>query len=194
MSEIIRIVEDMEILINQLKARLEYLIEEESIVDESIVDESIVDESIVDESIVDESIVDERIEPLKKDSVSQEIYITEDKINRMILTSSKILNCTVKNGDKIISNKKKYRSILNDIWVSMPKQKILQTTTFNMKLTNENGLDGYKWCEKLKLSIQGKDSIYSMKEILNMIKVNNYSIKITIQLVTEEIINFKLNI
>ena len=124
----------------------------------------------------------------------KENYITEDELNRSILNSSKILNCTVKNGDKIISNKKKYRSILNDIWVSMPTQKILQTTTFNMKLTNENGLDGYKWCPKLNLSIQNKDSIYSMKEILNMIKVNNYSIKITIQLETEEIINFKLNI
>ena len=83
---------------------------------------------------------------------------------------------------------------LNDIWISMPAQKILQTTTFNMKLTNENGLNGYKWCPKLNLSIQNKDANYTIKEILNMIKVNNYSIKITIQLETNTIIKFKLNI
>jgi len=76
----------------------------------------------------------------------------------------------------------------------MPAQKILQTTTFNMKLTNENGLDGYKWSPKLNLSIQSKDAKYTMKEILNMIKVNNYSIKITIQLETNAIIKFKFNI
>ena len=76
----------------------------------------------------------------------------------------------------------------------MPTQKILQTTTFNMKLTNENGFDGYKWCSKLNLCIQNKDAKYTMREILNMIKVNNYSIKITIQLETNAIIKFKLNI
>jgi hypothetical protein len=124
----------------------------------------------------------------------KESYITEDEFNRTILNSSKILDCIVKNGEDIISNKSKYRSILDDIWVSMPTQKILQTTTFNVKLTNENGLNGYKWCPKLNLSIQGKDAKYTMKEILNMIKVNNYSIKITIQLETNAIINFKLNI
>ena len=124
----------------------------------------------------------------------KESYITEDEFNRTILNSSKILDCIVKNGEDIISNKSKYRSILNDIWISMPAQKILQTTTFNMKLTNENGLNGYKWCPKLNLSIQNKDANYTIKEILNMIKVNNYSIKITIQLETNTIIKFKLNI
>ena len=124
----------------------------------------------------------------------KESYISEDEFNRTILNSSKILNCIVKNGEDIISNEKKYRSILNDIWISMPMQKILQTTTFNMKLTNENKLNGYIWCSKLNLSIQGKDANYTMKEILNMIKVNNYSIKIDIQLETNSIIKFKLNI
>jgi hypothetical protein len=124
----------------------------------------------------------------------KESYISEDEFNRTILNSSKILDCIVKNGEDIISNKTKYRSILDDIWVSMPTQKILQTTTFNMKLTNENGFDGYKLCSKLNLCIQNKDAKYTMREILNMIKVNNYSIKITIQLETNAIIKFKLNI
>ena len=121
-------------------------------------------------------------------------YITEDEFNRTILHSSKILDCIVKNGEDIISNKTKYRSILDDIWLHMPVQKILQTTTFNMKLTNENGLNGYKWCSKFNLSIQNKHAKNTMKEILNMVKVNNYSIKITIQLQTNAIIKFKLNI
>jgi hypothetical protein len=94
---------------------------------------------------------------------------------------------------KFISNKLKYQPILTDIWVSMPTQKIFQTTTFNMKLTNENGLYGYKWCPKLNVSIQYKDANHTMKEIINMIKVNCYSINITIQLETHLIIKFKLN-
>ena len=124
----------------------------------------------------------------------KESYITEDEFNRTILNSSKILDCIVKNGEDIISNKSKYRSILDDIWISMRAQKILQTTTFNMKLTKENGLYGYKWCPRLNLSIQNKDANYTIKEIINMVKVNNYSIQITIKLKTDRIIKFKLNI
>jgi len=124
----------------------------------------------------------------------KENYITEDELNRSILNSSKILNCIVKNGEEIISNKTKYRSILTDIWKSMPTQKILQTTTFNMKLTDEDGIDGYKWSPELKMSIQGKDAKYTMKEILNMIKVNNYSIQISIRLETGQTINYKFNL
>lgn len=123
----------------------------------------------------------------------KENYITEEEFNRTILNSSKITDCIVKNGEEMISNKTKYVSILRDIWKSMPTQKILQTTDFNMKLTEEKGIDGYNWCPELKLSIQYKDAKYTMKEILNMVKVNNYSIKISIRLKTEQIINYKFN-
>jgi len=124
----------------------------------------------------------------------KEIYISEDEFNRIILNSSKVLDCIVKNGEELISNKTKYNSILIDIWKSMPTQKILQTTTFNMKLTNQYGLNGYKWCPELKLSIQNKDSKYTMKEVLNMIKLNNYTILMTIRLATDQIIKYKYNL
>lgn len=123
----------------------------------------------------------------------KEQYITEDELNKTVLNSSKILECIVSNGSETISNKLRYRSILADIWKSMPTQKILQTTDFNMKLTNEYGVNGYKWCQELNLSIQNKDAKFTMKEILNMIKVNNYSIKIHIQIDTNKIIKFRLN-
>ena len=138
------------------------------------------------EKYTQEIIKGELILTLKR--VPSETYITEVEFNRTILNSSKIEECIVKDGEKIISNKLKYMPILNDIWCSMPTQKILQTTTFNMKLTNENGLCGYNWCPKLNLSIQYKDANHTMKEILNMIKVNNYSITITIRLETDLII------
>lgn len=120
----------------------------------------------------------------------KEIYITEEELHKTILTHSIILECIIKKDNNIISNKTKYRAILDDIWKTMPTQKILQTTTFNMKLGNENGVDGYKWCSNLHMSIQSKDAKNSMKEIINMINVNNYSIKMSIKLETGNIINF----
>ena len=54
----------------------------------------------------------------------------------------------------------------------MPTQKILLETTFNFKLSNENGYNGYLWCEDINMSFQNKDAKNTIIEILKMIKVN----------------------
>ena len=73
----------------------------------------------------------------------------------------------------------------------MPTQKILQETTFNFKLSNENGYNGYVWCEDINMSFQNKDAKNTIIEILKMIKVNNYYIDLIIKLQTGKIINYK---
>tara|TARA_Y100000385_G_scaffold137382_1_gene142773 strand:+ start:368 stop:598 length:231 start_codon:yes stop_codon:yes gene_type:complete len=75
----------------------------------------------------------------------------------------------------------------------MPTQKILQTTTYNFKLTNEKRKNGYTWFEDIKMSYQGKDSNGTIKEIINMCNVNGFQIDLTIELETGRIINFKKN-
>lgn len=120
----------------------------------------------------------------------KQTYITENELMDTNLSKSVILKCIVNNGEDNISNKSKYLSILVDIWKSMPTQKILQTTIFNMKLTDELGLNGYKWCKSIHMSIQQKNATHTMREILNMLKVNNYSIKISIKLESGKIIYF----
>lgn len=119
-------------------------------------------------------------------------YITEDELNMLSFSKSSILECIVKKNDEIISKNKKYRSILVDIWKSMPTQKILQTTTFNFKLTNENGKKGYNWVDEIKMSFQGKDSNKTFTEIISMIKLNKMSIEVSIELESKKIINFKI--
>jgi hypothetical protein len=52
-------------------------------------------------------------------------YITEEELSRTLLRKSTITDCIVRNGDEIISEKRKYRSVLDYIWKSMPTQKIL---------------------------------------------------------------------
>ena len=74
----------------------------------------------------------------------------------------------------------------------MPTQKILQTTTFNFKLTNENGENGYNWNDSIRMSFQSKDSMGTLKEIINMVKVNKFTIELSIKLETDRIIHFKI--
>ena len=122
----------------------------------------------------------------------KDVFITEDELYKISLGKSNITSCIVKKGDDIISSSQKYRTILNDIWKTMPTQLILQNTTFNMKLTDEKGLNGYNWDDTIKLSIQSKDSNGTMKEIIKMLKINNYNIVIHIKLEDGAEIKFKI--
>ena len=82
---------------------------------------------------------------------------------------------------------------MQDIWKSMPIQLIIQATTFNFKLTDENGNKGYKWCPQLLMSYEEKDTRDTIIEILKMCNVNNYSIDIKITLSSDQVINFIKN-
>ncbi len=119
-------------------------------------------------------------------------YMTENEFNIMQFTHSTIEECLIKKEDEHISTNTSYRSVLVDIWKSMPTQKILKTTTFNFKLTNENGEKGYKWCNDIHMSFQNKDTTGTLKEIINMVKVNKLTIKLSIKLETGRIVHFKI--
>jgi predicted RecB family nuclease len=119
-----------------------------------------------------------------------EILITsKEELLMEDLTSSIIIECMVKNNDIIITEKTKYRTILIDIWKVMSVQMILQKTTFNFALANINGINGYNWNSELNMSFQSKDANSTMKEILNMIEINNFNIEIKIKLKNGVILN-----
>ena len=119
-------------------------------------------------------------------------YVTENELNTMKITRSKIIECLIKKGDEVISLNKSYRHILIDIWKHMPTQKILQTSNFNFKLKNENGERGYNWCDDISMSFQNKDAKGTLKEIVNMVKVNKLTIDLSIKLKTGRIVHFKI--
>ena len=119
--------------------------------------------------------------------------ITEDELITTKLSNSKIINNMIKDGDICISNNTQYRPILIDIWSNMPTQKILQNTLFNFKLANTNGELGYNWDDKINMSFQNKNANGCIKEIINMCRINDYSIDILIKLENNNNINFKLS-
>ena len=119
-------------------------------------------------------------------------YMTENELNMTQIIHSTIEECIIKKEEENISTNTSYRSVLVDIWKSMPTQKILQTTTFNFKLTNENGEKGYKWCDDIHMSFQNKDARGTLKEILKMVKVNKFTIELSFKLETGRIVHFKI--
>jgi ferredoxin-fold anticodon binding domain-containing protein len=116
-------------------------------------------------------------------------YITLDELLDKNLTNSKINYCIITDADadnEVISNSIKYSKILIDIYKYLP-------ASFNIKLTNENGNRGYTWYSEINMSVQGKDSNGTFKEIIKMINLNNYKIDIEIELSNGESINYKNN-
>ena len=124
--------------------------------------------------------------------ISSAINVTESELGALDVTKSTILECVVKRGDEIVSNCKKYRQVVVDIWKTMMPEtgKIKQESTFRFKMTNENGENGYEWCAPINMSFQSKNAKLTLKEIVHMVKVNKYSIRFVIRLNSGEIYKF----
>lgn len=128
----------------------------------------------------------------------KKVYISENEINKINIKKSKIQECLIKNNEEIISIKKSYRGLLINIWKYIlisnlsTRRQLMKQSTFNMKLTNENGEKGYYWNSDINMSIQDKDATGTFKEIINMVKLNNYTLNISIKLETDRIIHFKI--
>ena len=132
----------------------------------------------------------QKMEPMD-DVFNSSEYITETELNMMNLSHSKIIKCIIKKEDKQITTNKRYRSVMVDIWKTMPPQMILQTTTFNFKLTNEK-TSGYNWCSHINMSFQSKDAKGTLKEIIHMVKVNRMFIDLSIRLESGKTVHFKI--
>ena len=81
------------------------------------------------------------IENYTQEIINGELILTPIKqsenyidIDMTDFSGSIIVECEVKKEEEIITTKKRYISILIDIWKTMPKQKILQTSTFKFIL------------------------------------------------------------
>lgn len=84
-------------------------------------------------------------------------------------------------------------SIITDIWLSMEVSKILENTTFDVKVSNGKIEEGYDWyIPKLNLSYREKKDMKDyVLEIYNMTEINHYKIHLRIDLGYNEVINYK---
>ena len=123
-------------------------------------------------------------------------YITLHELLDKNLTNSRISYCIITDTDvdnTVISNSNKYNRILIDIYKNLPTSFILENTTYNIKLINENRDRGYIWYSEINMSFQLKNANSTFKEIIKMIKLNNYKIDIGIKLSNKEKIYYKNN-
>jgi hypothetical protein len=109
-----------------------------------------------------------------------------DKLSQYDFCNSNIVSCKINND---ISNKNRYKSILNDIYkIINSGTKIIINTTLNIKTIVYNDR-GFYYLEELGISIQGVDSNRCIYEIINQCKENNINLDIKIKLSDNKLIN-----
>ena len=112
--------------------------------------------------------------------------LTSAELSSMSFTHSTIVHCIVKhttNGQAIIStDRTKFRQVLKDVFAAMPRPLLRQVTTFNLNPINMHGVNGYQWSEPLGLSIQGKDATSTLREIVRLVELNQYSLEVVVEL------------
>uniref|UniRef100_A0A6C0LNW5 Uncharacterized protein n=1 Tax=viral metagenome TaxID=1070528 RepID=A0A6C0LNW5_9ZZZZ len=138
--------------------------------------------------VIEDDLTDDEI-------LTEEDYITDDELidDEIDYTLSSIEECKVVNKEGVlVSDNKKFRGILVDIWKTMEKQEILENTTFKFKSGNKRGVKGYNWFEEINMSFQNRDANATLKEIIYFVKINNYAIDLSITLRTGETV--KINI
>lgn len=128
------------------------------------------------------------------DTTVVEPRLSEEDFLKTNFRSSKIVSCVIKNknGDIISEDNKNYRSVLVDVWACMPLTLFMLNTTFNLRFIKEECIiDGFRWCPELRCSFQNKDSEGTIIEILNMVRLNEFTIDLTIKLKNGEEVNYK---
>jgi hypothetical protein len=120
------------------------------------------------------------------------VFISEEEFQKNdFLNDSIILQCEIKNNEEIVSKKTTYIGLLIDVWKTISNQRVIQTTKFKFSLKDENENNMLVWYEEINMYVATKDANNTFKELLNMIKINNYSIKISIKLKEGRVIQFK---
>ena len=119
-------------------------------------------------------------------------FVDEATLFQKNLRGSTILECKINN---INNDNKKYKKLLMhlldfiNLYSTTDMETILQNTILNIS-QQEIYDKGFKYYTNLGISIQGADARRTLNEIINIIKIKNYSMELKIKLKNDEVIRF----
>ena len=90
--------------------------------------------------------------------------------------NSDIIQCYIKNGDKLVSDKTKYSSILADIYNEVDLEYLMKKYS-KLKSYNfdaEERIKNFSWNEIHKFAWRSKDSNNTIKDIIDIVKDNDF--------------------
>jgi len=113
-------------------------------------------------------------------------FIDEPTLFKKNLRGSTIVECKINNINIDIH---KYKKLLIYVYSTTDIETIIQNTI--LKISRQEIYDkGFEYYKQLGISIQGADARRTIKEIINIIKIKNYTMELKIKLKNDEIIRF----
>jgi len=112
-------------------------------------------------------------------------------------TYAKIQTCIINQRGDVISSECKSATgiliaIIEKMMKYMTRDEILEKSKMNFKMTKEAGIHGYHWQPKINMSMQNRNFLETLKEIVRLAKSNRMWIDMSIKLTNGHIIHFKL--
>ena len=115
-------------------------------------------------------------------------FVDEASLFQRNLRGSCILECNINNTNYDV---RKYKRLLILLYSTTNMETIIQNTILN--ISEQEIYDrGFEYYDALGISIQGADARRTLKEIINIIKIKNYSMKLKIKLRNDEVIEFSI--
>jgi hypothetical protein len=117
-------------------------------------------------------------------------FLDEKTLFQKKLEGSHIIECKI---NKINIGINKYNTLLKYLYSSTDLQTIQQNTSLNTSYKEEDrNKRGYTYYKRLGISIQGVNARRTLKEIINIVKIKNFHMELTIKLDNDEIIRFNV--
>lgn len=113
-------------------------------------------------------------------------FINEATLFQKNLLGSTITECKINNVNNDIH---KYKKLLIYLYSTTDTGTILQNSTLNIS-QEEIHDKGFKYYNQLGVSIQGACARRTLKEIINIVKIKNYSMELKIKFNNDEVIRF----
>jgi len=113
-------------------------------------------------------------------------FIDEVTLFKKNLRGSTIVECKINNINNDIH---KYKKLLIYLYSTTDIEIIIQNTILNIS-QQEIYDKGFEYYNQLGVSIQTADARRTLKEIINIIKIKNYSMELKIKLKNDDIIRF----
>jgi hypothetical protein len=113
-------------------------------------------------------------------------FIDEATLFQNNLRGSTIVECKINNNN---NNIHKYKKLLIYLYSITDIKTILQNTILNIS-QEEKYEKGFEYYNQLGVSIQCAEARRILKELINIIKIKNYSMELKIKLKNDDIIRF----
>jgi len=113
--------------------------------------------------------------------------VDEGTLFKKNVLGSKIQECKINNI--IYDVKGKYKKLLMHLYSDTDRNTILQNTTLNVSEQPQHD-KGFKYYNHLHLSIQNAEARRTLKEIINITKIKNVRLELTIKLENDELVCF----